>query len=692
MLVRSFPRLIIGLSFFACLSLGQCYGQPSQEVNSANPNESAAVPFLLQISGEQYGTSVAEILQLPVEAASEPGVPSSTSEQGQYYVILFDGSQMKHLPSRTEFRDDLKALKETVIAAGVPEKNIIECSGENTGTRVGFGRIVTNVAERAKRNDFILIAMQGYATHLDDVDYILPYDTNPNDIRDSVRAPEKLSEKYRESLIPVQGVLNLLSQNKKTNDSDKCKKMIVLINPFSVAPADVAKLTVQETFPTIPFGHQEWVLPTGTIVVTSRALRLMPENHALFDTPKKAPLRTTVFMRIVLEGLSGLARQTDSDSKLPIVIGEFLTFLNNRSEIQGFAKPNIRFHADFQFRMLPYFDAPPMVQELRKDVVAQVQTNHYQTGLFLLFGQQDPQSSSLAFANCEGMTQNESLSKLARQMRFCSYLSFGDIPRLIDENSEKRNFPGYIVQQTSVFDAPDGQPLQPPTPTPPPQSQPVQTNTRGGARRPTQYSNVPSSAKTNAAKPLVLLAGDRVEILEVVQKQVENDMENADSTENETVDKVTDDADSFDQKDWELHHRTENAWIRIGKVERLVKKPQVSYDQYRRQTRTTEDVFEEVLSGQESIQGWVPAEAFNFVAFKYRQDKTLFDALEMTRAEINVRELKKTRQEMAPSASAGAQPRSQQTQTQQPVQQQPVQQQPLQRAGRILDYVPGLPF
>ncbi|MCL2348004.1 MAG: hypothetical protein FWC50_07040 [Planctomycetaceae bacterium] len=678
--MRSFPPLTIGLSFFVCFFFGQCYGQSLQEANSANPIESVAIPFFLQIPSEQHGTSVAEILHLPVENESDTVSSSGvTSTPGEYYVILFDGSQMKHLPSRTEFHDDLKALKETVVAAGVPEKNIIMCSGEETGTRNGFGNTILAIAEKAKRNDFILVAMQGYATHLDGIDYILPYDTNPNDIRNAVRAPEELANNYRKNFIPVQAMLNLLAQDKKTNDSDKCRKILVLINPYSVDPADVAQLTVKETFPTIPFGHQEWILPTGTIAVTSRALRLMPENHALLDASTSQSLRTTVFMRIVLEGLSGLARQADSDSKQPVTVGEFLTFLNNRSEIQDFAKPNIRFHTDFQFRMFPYFEAPPMIQKIRQDIVAQIQVNHYRTGLFLLFNQQDPQSSSFAFANCEGMTQDKSLAELARQMRFCSYLAFGDIPRLMDENTEKQSFPTYVVQQTQIFDSPDGQPLTFTAPVP--QNQPAQTAAGRNTRRTPQY-NASSSINAGAAKKLELLPGDRIDVFEVVQTKVDNDTENSDSTENDTTGQIN----FFDQRERELHHRTENAWVHIRKVERLKMKSYANYDESGRQTGAYDGVFEEVLSGQQSIQGWVPADAFNFIVFKYHQDKTLFDSLEKIRATLDMNEVKKTRQVMTSSAPSVSQSGSPQTPTPRTMPQQSAP-----RPGQIINRIPGIP-
>ena len=596
------------------------------------------------------------MLSLPLES-DLPETPSGSPQSpGECFAILYDGSQMQYLPQLLMFHDDLKVLKETVLAAGVPEKNIFLCSGKETGTRKGFGNTILAVLEKAKRNDFVLITMQGYATHLDGVDYILPYDTNPKDISDSVRAPQELVENYRKNFIPVQAVLKLLSQEEKTNDLDKCRKMLVLINPYSVAPADVAKLTIQETFPIIPFGHQNWVLPMGTVVVTSRALRLMPERHALLDASSGGQPKTTIFMRIVLEGLSGLARQRDSDSKDPINTGEFLTFMEHRSEIQDYMKPVTRFHTDFQFRMLPYFEVPPMVQQTRNDVVAQIQVNHYRTGLFLLFNQQDPQSSCIAFANCEGMGDDAVLTRLARLMRFCSYLAYGDIPRLLDENADKQAFPAYIVSQTSVFDAPDGQPITFTAPAPPPPAQTANSS---------RYRTAPQPApKPAPPKKLELMPGDRIEIIEVVRTKVDDDPETDVVVENETVDENH----IFDSKEWELHHRTENAWVHIRKVERHKMKTYANFDENGRQTGVADGIFEEVTSGQESIQGWVPAEAFNLAVFKYRQDKTLADSLEKIRVELEKQGINRTR--TASSANSTAQTTPQQPRTSQSVPQQ----------------------
>ena len=686
--------LLLGISFCLWFPFVPCHGQALRQ---APPDELPAIPFSLEIPGEQYGVSVAEMLRLPLESGL-PGSPSLTepSPQGECFVILFDGSQMKHLPSRLEFRDDLKALRETVVAAGVPEKNIYFCSGENTGTRKGFGNTILDVLVKARRNDFVLIAMQGYATHLDGIDYILPYDTNPDDIRDSVQASKKLAEEladnYRKNFIPVQAILNLLLQEKKADDLDKCRKILVLINPYSVAPADVANLTVKETFPTIPFGHQDWILPAGTVVVTSRALRLMP---GYLDATGEMQQKTTVFMRIVLEGLSGLARQSNSDSKRPINVGEFLSFLNNRSEIQDFMKPNIRFHTDFQFEMLPYITMPPLIQQIREGIVARIQINHYKTGLFLLFNQQDPQSSSLAFANCESMGHDAELTRLAKQMRFCSYLAFGDIPRLLDENAEKLVFPGYVVydntdktgktDKTYIYDAPDGNPLTFTVPAPP--SPPTRTPGRSNIRGSTSVS--PTPVKADTVKNLELESGDRVEVIQIVRTKADINRKTGATAE----DKEDGVIDFFDPQEWKLQQGSENAWVLIRKVERLKMKSYATLDENGRKIGDTNGVFEEVTSDQQRIQGWVPAKAFNLTVFKYQQDKTLFDSLDKIRIALEKQGINRTRS-TTPSANSTAQATSQQPRTSQPIPQQQVPQQ-APGTGQVINRlrsISGFPF
>ncbi|MDR2438112.1 MAG: hypothetical protein LBE12_01920 [Planctomycetaceae bacterium] len=584
MKIHWIEKLLSGFLILFCAGI-----LSADETNTGTKSEAKIANPLLLIPSDLNSNSFMEMTKLEIEKTDQQPI-TDQKDKLKYHVVLFDGSQMQLLPSRDEYRADLKMLQQTLTSENITKEGIINittCSGEKSGTRKGFEETIKSVAKKAGRRDFILVVIQGYTTHLDGKDYILPYDTNPKAISDLVRSHADLDKCYQKMLIPVQGILDILAQKEK-DDEVKCQKILVLINPYSVAPADIAPLTVKETFPTTPFGHEQWVLPMGTVVVTSRALRIVPQNHRLLDASTKTSPETTVFMRIILEGLSGLARQeglnSDEKKTIPsqrILTGEFLTYLHNRSELQDYASPNVRFRTDYQFRMLPYFEQPPFIEKVRNDVMKQVQINQYKTGLFLLFNQQNFKAASIAFANCEEMKYDKTLSEESRKMRFCSYLAAGAIPHLQEENKDNIIFPAYITQKTIVFDAPDGK------------------------------------QSTNMQKNFNLMPGDKIEVLEIKRLGKNNEQ------------KVTPikDIKLFDYDAWELQQNFANTWIHFKK--KIIQGKKNTSNNRRRNSNTVKET-EEI-----ELEGWISAEKLNLVVLKEKQDKDLELAFDKIRLQLD---------------------------------------------------------
>jgi len=349
------------------------------------------------------------------------------------WALLFEASSFSDatIPGITQFGDDISAMRKHVQAAGTSDDHILVLRGKRDATKARFDAALDEICSKAQPFDLVLVVLEGYGVQIRGVDYILPCDVTKASLEAAIDGDAAATSQF----LAMEDILASL-------DRSGVARKVVLVNPYSIAAAELAGRSVAEVLRSEPYGAQRIVIPEGLVCITSRSLQQMKRvwRRDLVASNSPANREVTVFMRIVIEALSGYADQPQAGmakSAMPgdkrIHVSEFLRYIEHRAENRAFPMPKIQRNLVYDYVLLPFVEAPADLVEFRDAVVRQVQRHLYIAGLRLLFVHHDAENAAIVFANCADMDADPVLRSYARRMRYASFVATGDVVRAWNE-------------------------------------------------------------------------------------------------------------------------------------------------------------------------------------------------------------------------------------------------------------------
>ncbi len=218
------------------------------------------------------------------------------SVTGQRWAVLVGVNQYAELNNLAYCVADAKALRDRLVKAGFPERNVflLVDGAEDSGAlpfRRNIQREIAGVLQSAEEDDLVLISFSGHGMHIDGKSYFCPSDA-------SADSPET-------TMIPLDLIYRQLEQSaagQKILLVDACRN-----DPRPIGPRTLEeKKEYQRSLERL--GEQLRRPPEGTAVLSSSA-----PGQISWEDPK---LGHGVFLYYVLEGLDGKAADAEGQVSL----------------------------------------------------------------------------------------------------------------------------------------------------------------------------------------------------------------------------------------------------------------------------------------------------------------------------------------------------------------------------------------
>ena|GEM_PF-5070758 len=374
---------------------------------------------------------VPPLLELNRTQAAQPQKVKPT-DADKYWVIIYDASHPKggsKAPVIKSYRDDISTLYSQLVEAGMLESQILLLDEKTGASKDRFLSKLQETVSKLEADSHLLIYFQGYAIHLEGTDYLVPDDFLATDIE---RAIQNRGKKVPlPSLLALQDILDILA-------TSKCFAHGLIINPHSAHPADIANVSVAASYPVIPFGSQkELSIPDQTVVIVSRSLQNLPRNAGILGIHLARTLpKTTVFIRVVLESLSGFALNGEDgeDSGERVTTRHFIDYIQRRSQLENYREPLIRSNITTEFTLAPYFETPKIVSQIDQTLVAQIQDDMYVAGCRVLMEGHDTASAASLLGDCMLIDPTSITARKAYLVLNLALVSSGDVRRAFRES------------------------------------------------------------------------------------------------------------------------------------------------------------------------------------------------------------------------------------------------------------------
>lgn len=251
---------------------------------------------------------------------------------------------------------DVKALREKLIAAGFPDKQIKLLHSKATdSSSLPFKRNVVKqidlILKIAGENDLVLLVFSGHGLQIDDKSYLCPADAELED-PSSLVSLDDIYEKLRLSPAPLKVVLVDACRNDPSPQGRKS-----LSGSVKAFAESMKQLKQQQ-------------LPEGVVLVNSCGPREISWEDEKFGHG--------VFMHYLLEGIDGKA---DKDSNHKVTLGELLGYAGHQTKVfvadrfnesqQPFMRGDTSLEAfDFDFGFVPEGPLPLKTPFTKEEALA----------------------------------------------------------------------------------------------------------------------------------------------------------------------------------------------------------------------------------------------------------------------------------------------------------------------------------
>lgn len=249
------------------------------------------------------------IFTSPLVAQDSKSSSASTPEGPQKHALLIGVNDYAFINDLYYCRRDMQSLRERLIAAGFPPKNVtlLRDGSEESKyqpLKTNIERELDAMIDAAKPGDLMLVAFSGHGVHLDGTSYLCPI--------------EAQLDKPGETLVSLEHVyrrLNSCSSGQKLLIIDACRN-----DPRLGGEKSISK-------------------PTRDIDAFSRSLESPPEGILVFASCKPGQvsvedenIRHGVFMHFVMKGLEGEADRDGGNLDKRISLLELYSYANLKTK------------------------------------------------------------------------------------------------------------------------------------------------------------------------------------------------------------------------------------------------------------------------------------------------------------------------------------------------------------------------
>ncbi len=236
------------------------------------------------------------LVQMAVSAQQNP--PDGNAQlglvTGQRWAVLVGVNQYAELGNLTYCVADAKALRDRLVKAGFPEKNVFllvdgAADAADLPNRRNIQREIAAVLKVAEKDDLVLISFSGHGMHIDGKSYFCPSDA-------SADSPET-------TMVPLDLIYRQLEQSAAV-------QKVLLVDACRDDPRPEGRRSAQADYQKSleKLGAQLRRPPEGTVVLSSSA----PGQISWEDSK----LGHGVFLYYVLEGLDGKAADREGQVSL----------------------------------------------------------------------------------------------------------------------------------------------------------------------------------------------------------------------------------------------------------------------------------------------------------------------------------------------------------------------------------------